>query len=288
MAVAAPAGPVDPERLEEGAARLRRAGFEVVWRDDVLDRRGYLAGDDARRAEELMAWVRDPEVDAILCARGGYGCHRMVERLDAAAVRAAAKPLVGFSDVTTLLLWQLRQAGLVGFHGPMPARTHRDEDVARLFALLAGEGAKPLEGRPGGGGVAEGRLVGGNLAVLVASLGCAWEPDTEGAILLFEDVGERPYRLDRMLAQLRSAGKLAGLAGVGVGSLDGCCDEHYPEPAACDVVEEALRPLGIPLVLDLPFGHGESNVAWPVGVRARLDGGTGRIEWLESGVEERR
>jgi len=287
VALAAPAGPVDSVRLDEGQRWLEAAGFSVVRRDDVLSRRGYLAGDDERRAKELMEWVADDRVDAILCARGGYGCHRMMSMLDAEVFRAARKPLVGFSDVTTLLLWQLRCAGLTGFHGPMPARDARDEDRAALLRLLCGEPGAPegLAGTPRGGGRAEGRLLGGNLTVLAASLGCPWEPETEGAILLLEDVGERPYRLDRVLAQLSAAGKLRGLAGVGVGGFTSCDDANHPEPAACDVLEEALRPLGVPLVMDLPFGHGDANVPWPFGVRAAIDGDDGTLTWLEPAVE---
>lgn len=281
MGLAAPAGPVDPERLAAGCAWLEAAGFTVVRRDDLLARRGYLAGDDERRAKELMELVRDDRVDAILCARGGYGCHRVVPHLDPDAFRAARKPLAGFSDVTTLLLWQLCRAGLVGFHAPMPAQTNaREQDRQALVRRLCGDGGEGvLAGRPAGGGAAEGRLVGGNLTVLAASVGTPWEPDTRGAILLLEDVGERPYRLDRALAQLRAAGKLDALAGVGVGGLDACDDEAYPVPTACEVLEEALRPLGVPLVLDLPFGHGECNVPWPLGLPARIDGDAGTVVW---------
>jgi muramoyltetrapeptide carboxypeptidase len=164
----------------------------------------------------------------------------------------------------------------------MPAqRSSRECDREALVQLLCGEapGTPAMQGTPGGGGRGEGRLVGGNLSVLAASLGCPWEPDTDGAILMIEDVGERPYRLDRALAQLAAAGKLAGLAGVGVGGFEACDDDAYPAPAACEVVEEALRPLGVPLVLDLPFGHGECNVPWPVGAPARIDGDAGTIDW---------
>jgi muramoyltetrapeptide carboxypeptidase len=278
---------VDPARLDQGERWLEAAGFGVLRRDDLLARRGYLAGDDERRAKELSELVADERVDAILCARGGYGSHRIVRLLDAAAFRAARKPLVGFSDVTTLLLWQLRCAGLAGFHGPMPARDARGEDREALLRLLCGEAAAPrlLRGTPCGGGRGEGRLVGGNLTVLAASLGCPWEIETRGAVLLLEDVGERPYRLDRLLSQLSAAGKLAELAGVGVGCFAGCDDPSYPQPAACDVLEELLRPLGVPLVTGLPFGHGAENVPWPFGARARIDGDAGTVEWLGPAVD---
>lgn len=285
---AAPAGPIDAERLAAGEALFESAGFRTVRRPDLLSHRGYLAGDDGRRAKELSELVSDPEVDAIVCVRGGYGCHRIVARLDPARVREARKPLLGYSDVTTLLLWLRRCAGLVGFHGPMLERGGAlpPEDFEAVVHALTGTGApRPvLRGVPGGGGRAEGRLVGGSLSMLVASLGTPFELDTRRAILLFEEVGEKPYRIDRLLQQLRAAGKLDAVAGIGVGHLVECVDPRYPEPAAAEVIEEILRPLGVPLVLGLPVGHDVPNRIWPVGARARLDGERGELVILERGV----
>ncbi len=289
IGIAAPAFAVDHARLEAGAARLRSAGYRVRWRDDLLSREGYLAGSDARRAHELMAWVDDPEVSAILCARGGYGAHRIMARLDAARVRAAAKPLVGFSDVTTLLLWQRRCAGLVGFHGPMFDRDEgpSDLELERLVRALAGEALPPLVGVGRAGGQAKGRVVGGSLTLLAASLGTPWEVDTRGALLIFEDVGEKPYALDRDLQHLAAAGKLAGAVGFGVGSLLGCEDPKRAAPSADDVVMEILAATGKPIVTGLPFGHESPNLIWPVGVRAALDGERGELQLLEAGVSRR-
>ena len=289
LGVAAPAFAVDPERLEAGEDQLRRFGFRVRHREDVLARSGYLAGDDARRAAEIMALVDDPEVDAILCARGGYGCQRMVGGLDAARVRRAAKPLLGFSDVTTLLLWQRRRTGLVGFHAPMLERAEPldDEELEALTRALAGRPLPTLRGRPVVGGRAEGRLVGGSLSLLAASLGTPWELDTRGALLLFEEIGEKPYALDRLLHQLAAAGKLRGLVGVGVGHLVGCVDPKRDLPTAQDVVAEILRPLGVPVVFSLPFGHRRPNLTWPFGVRAAIDGERGEVRILEAGVRRR-
>jgi muramoyltetrapeptide carboxypeptidase len=289
VGIAAPGGPIDAERLAAGRALWERAGFRVVHRDDVTARRGYLAGDDARRASELGELICDPGVDAIVCARGGYGTPRILDRLDAAAFRAARKPLVGYSDITALLLWQRRCAGLVGFHGPMLERGGDVDPVALRVLLEALAGARSAEGRvwtgrPLGGGRASGRLVGGNLVLVVASLGTPWEVDTRGAILLVEDVNEPPYRIDRLLQQLRGAGKLANLAGIGMGAFTGCADERYPETSAEDVMAEIARAHGIPLVSELPFGHTLRNLAWPIGARATLDGDAGTLEILEPGV----
>jgi len=287
IGIAAPAAAVDPARLAAGDERWRKAGFRTLRRADLLERRGYLAGDDARRAAELMELAADPRVDAIVCARGGYGCHRIMDRLDAAVLRAARKPLVGFSDATTLLLWQRRRAGLVGFHGPMLERG-ADADPRSLEALLAqltGRAPLPLvlAGRARIPGRAAGPLVGGSLTLVAASLATPWEVDTRGAILLFEEVNEAPYRVDRMLQQLRGAGKLAALVGVGVGDVSSCVDERYGSDVSL-VIEEAIRPLGIPLVDRLPFGHLRANATWPLGVRAELDGERGELRVLEHGV----
>jgi len=289
IGIAAPGFAVDRARLEVGAERLRSAGFRVRWRPDLLSTEGYLAGTDERRATELMELVDDPEVAAIVCARGGYGAHRIMARLDAARVRAAAKPLVGFSDVTTLLLWQLRRAGLMGFHGPMFDQDAgpNDAELERLVRALAGEALSPFAGAGRAGGRAEGRLLGGSLTLLAASLGTKWEVDTRGAILVFEEIGEKPYALDRDLQHLAAAGKLDDALGFGVGSLLGCEDPKRAMPSADDVVVEILGPLGKPLVTGLPFGHESPNLIWPFGARASIDGERGEVVLLEVGVARR-
>ncbi len=288
IAVIAPAGAVDPERVEAGAARFREAGYAVRYRDDLGARHRFLAGDDRRRAAEFMECVRDPAVDAILCARGGYGAQRMVGGLDPAAVRAARKPLAGYSDITTLLLWQRRCAGLMGFHAPMLERGgdfHPGEFEA-LVAALGGEPPPPWRGRRGAGEPARGRLVGGSLTTVVASLGTPWEIQTRGAILLLEDVGERPYRLDRMLHQLALAGKLDAVAGVGLGAFSGC-DEPGGTLHGAEVLDDWLAALPVPWVEGLPFGHAPPNLPWPLGARAELDPARATLHIAERGVSTR-
>ena len=288
LGIAAPGGPVEPARVAEGVALLEKAGFRTWQREDLGSRRGYLAGDDARRGAELMQLVEDPAIDGIVCARGGYGCDRILGRLDPEAFRTAAKPLVGYSDVTALLLWQQRCAGLSGFHGPMlelgcelsPAA------VAELAGWLTGAGDCPvsLAGQSIHAGFAEGRLLGGSLTLVASSLGTPWEIDTHGAILLLEEVHERPYRVDRMLQQLRFAGKLEGVAGIGYGDLSTCTDDKY---GSCveDVIGELAEALGLPCVGGLPFGHVAEHATWPFGGRATIDGDRGEIRILERGVE---
>jgi muramoyltetrapeptide carboxypeptidase len=290
IAIAAPAGPVDPEALASGRTALERLGFETVARDDVLDRDGYLAGSDDRRASELMDFVRDPEIDAILCARGGYGCHRIVDSLDPTAFRKAAKPLVGYSDITTLLLWQRKHAGLLGIHGPMLEKkdTLAGEAGSALIRALQGTGPLPrYVGETLKGGWGEGRLVGGSLSVCVASLGTSWEIDTRDCILMLEDVTELPYRIDRMLQQLRAAGKFDRATGIAIGGFTDCEDERYPDWTVGRLFDEVLGSLGIPVVTGLPFGHVDENRPWPFVGRGALDGSRGELEILESAVTTR-
>lgn len=288
IGIIAPAGPVNQKCVEAGEAKLRAAGFRTLRRADLTDCCGYFAGSDARRAAEFMEFVCDERVDAILCARGGYGSMRILAQLDAAIVRAAAKPLIGYSDATTLLLWQRACAGLVGFHGPMLERGEdlSDEELAASLALLMGKPAAlaSLAGSVGGGGRAEGPLVGGSLSLIVASLGTPWEIDTRGAILLFEEVGERPYRIDRMLQQLKAAKKLEGLAGIACGSLTACEDPRYSAPTAEAVVREVCETLSIPWLMGLPFGHAPRNLPWGYGVRGAIDGQHREVSILEQGV----
>lgn len=290
IALAAPAGPVDPDAIASGRRALEALGFEIVMRDDLLEREGYLAGSDDRRAAELMDFVRDPEVDAILCARGGYGCHRIIDALDAAVFRKAAKPLVGYSDITTLLLWQRKQAGLLGIHGPMlEKRGSLDgESGSALIRALQGTGPLPrYAGESLAGGWGEGRLVGGSLSVCVASLGTPWEIDTKDAIVVLEDVTELPYRIDRMLQQLRAAGKFDRVVGIALGDFTDCEDERYPEWTCGRLFDEIFSGLGVPVVTGLPFGHGGENRPWPFGGRAALDGARGELEILEAAVSKR-
>ena len=290
IALVAPAGPLDPDAFEAGRVAIERLGFEVVARDDILARDGYLAGSDERRATELMEFVRDPEVDAILCARGGYGCHRIIAALDAKAFRAASKPLVGYSDITTLLLWQRKHAGLLGIHGPMIEKkgSLEGESGSALVRALQGTGPLPrYAGQTRVAGWGEGRLVGGSLSVCVASLGTPWEIDTRDAIVMLEDVTELPYRIDRMLQQLRAAGKFERAAGIALGAFTDCEDERYPECTLERLFDEVFGELGIPVVAGLPFGHGSENRPWPFAGRAALDGARGELEILESAVTTR-
>ena len=192
-----------------------------------------------------------------MCARGGYGCHRLIDRLDATAFREASKPLVGYSDITTLLLWQRKQAGLLGIHGPMCEKPEPStaRPGRRSCALCRERGrTRAIRARLSVNGWGEGRLVGGSLSVCVASLGTPWELDTRDAIVMLEDVTELPYRIDRMLQQLRAAGKFDRAVGIALGHFTDCDDERYPEWTVERLFDEVFGALGIPVVADCPLG----------------------------------
>jgi muramoyltetrapeptide carboxypeptidase len=295
VGVAAPAGPVDPERLARGVAELEGIGFGVRVADGVLERSGFTAGGAERRLRQLHGLFADPDVRAIVCARGGAGLLHLLPGLDVGLVLAHAKPVVGYSDVTALHLL-LGGLGIPSLHGPMVARELADGDSAydrrSLWHALTGEGepwASGPELRPLRLGSAEGTLRGGCLSLLAACAGTPWALRTAGSevILLLEDVDERPYRVDRMLRQLRLSGALDGVRGVVLGEMRGCESAPDADYRLEDVVLEALAGLDLPVAIGLPSGHVPGpQVTLPLGVPARLscDAGGARFQVCEAAV----
>jgi muramoyltetrapeptide carboxypeptidase len=275
VAICAPSGPVDADAFARGRAILA-ARYEPIHDGGVLSRTGYLAGPDERRAEELARALCDPSIRAVFCARGGYGALRVVGALG----HTVDKLVVGFSDVTVLHAWAYR-CGTTSVHGPNVGGLGKDAAADEaLFALLERhEPAAPIAGlRPLRDGRAEGRLVGGNLTVLSHLCGTAHFPDLRGAVLLLEDTNEQPYRIDRMLTQLRLAGALDGVVAAALGDFTGCGDAEA-------VLAERLGALGIPIVAGVPVGHGDRNRPLPHGARARVDATAGTLELLEGAVD---
>lgn len=281
IAVAAPASPFDRAAFSRGAEFIASLGYRVTWRAGITARTGYLAGDDGRRAGELNSWLRDPEVRAILFARGGYGTSRILDRLDFAALRRDPKLIAGFSDLTALLLAVTRRVRVVAFHGPMVARTgtgrQNERDMARLLALLAGDpAARAHRGlralRPGRVCAA---LTGGNLSLLAHSIGAPFQVATRGRILFIEETGEAPYRIDRMIRQLQLAGVFRDVAGVVLGRFSGLRPGERRSVAG--LILEALGDRAAPVVSGLPAGHDTPNRALPFGVGALLDADAGEL-----------
>jgi muramoyltetrapeptide carboxypeptidase len=283
VAVIAPASAFDRAFFESGLALLK-ARYTPSHDAGLFERHRYLAGDDARRLAELTAALTDPEVRAVFCARGGYGATRLLLRLKDAAVPGPPKALVGFSDITALHLW-LQAAGRISIHGPVLTQLGRlpPASAQRLFALLeSGALAPTLHGTDSyAGGVAEGPLIGGNLSVVTRVLGTPFMPVLDGAILLLEDQGERPYRLDRMWTHLELAGVFARVRGIALGSFTACEEPNAPYGSA-EVLRELARATGLPCVAGFPIGHGEVNEPVPLGVRVRLDAESCSLSFLEA------
>lgn len=278
------------ERLETGLAQLHRLGFRTALGASVHARRGYLAGPDEQRLADLEAMWARPDVSAIVCARGGFGCTRIVPRFDFALARRRPIPFVGFSDVTAFHLALWRHARVVTFHGPMVEADPDDPVDANWDGLLAALTSTAPLGRiaqPAGApavetivpGTAAGRLLGGNLTLICGSLGTPWEIDTTGAILLLEDVDEPPYAMDRMLHQLKAAGKLDACAGIVFGESVGCLTGRPGRPSLTlrEVLGDVLTPLGKPAVYGVAAGHGRFRLTLPLGCRVRLDADAGAI-----------
>jgi len=258
---------------------------------DITRADGYLAGSDDRRADELNALIGDPDVRAILCARGGYGILRILDQLDGHALRRDPKPIVGFSDATALLFWALAVAGLRSIHGPVVAQLGDlpPSDTAWLVDMLEGSTAGRLTGlhRAGadGGGRVEGRLLGGNLTLLAQLVGTPYAPRLGGSVLFVEEIGERPYAIDRYLTRMALAGTFDGARAALVGSLVRCDEKvNAPRPDAAEVMDERLRAAGLRALAGAPFGHGDRNLALPFGGRCALDLDAGLVDLLEPAV----
>jgi muramoyltetrapeptide carboxypeptidase len=283
VGVVAPAGVVDEQSLERGVAALESSGLRVRLGDTVLARHGYLAGEDESRAADWHSMIDDGDVAAVLCARGGYGSGRLLSRLDVARLRARPKAFVGHSDLTFLLDDCLQRAGVVTFHGPMVSGlAEQPEGLENLLALLDGEPLPAIEApEVWRDGEAEGIVAGGCLSIVAAMVGTPYQLDTRDLLLFLEDVNERPYRVDRMLTQLRQAGALDEVAGLVFGEMPGTFAEG--DPCLRDVVLDVCGNLDCPIVAGVPSGHGRGTLTLPFGVRAHLSGG--QLSFLEPAVE---
>jgi muramoyltetrapeptide carboxypeptidase len=287
IGVVAPAGCVDEEWLTGGVQALRAEGFEVELAPGIYDRKGYLAGDDEKRARDLQRFFSRRDVDAIFCARGGFGSVQLLPH-STTLVQLPPKIFAGYSDVTILLNWFLQRYGMVTFHAPMVGMefarglTQRSRD--HLWRTLTGEGWQweIAVGEVIKSGRVEAEMLGGCLSVLVTTLGTPYEIDTRGKLLFLEDVGERPYRVERMLTHLRMAGKLERLAGLVFGDFTQCDGEGSRDirGVICELFDKAPYPV----VMGIPAGHGEENLALPFGVKMALDGNAATLSLIESPV----
>lgn len=283
--IVAPSSPFERAGFDRAVAKLRER-WVVTYRDSLFERDGYLAGSDARRRDELHEALEDPEVDAIVAARGGYGAMRLLSGLSVEKVAAARKLLVGFSDVTALHA-VFQRAGLRSLHASMVSALGRlpDERIERWMRVLEGElpfAPHTCSWRTGGRVVAP--VVGGNLALLAALLGTPYFPPVDGAILLIEDVGEVPYKIDRMLVSLELGGVFDRVAGVLVGDFTRCAPG--PDGRTVDeVITRQLERLGLPALMRAPIGHDDAeNWEIALGGLAELDADRGIVTFLQGPV----
>lgn len=292
IAVVAPASPLaSRDVFDNGIVVLNRMGFRTRFDDRVFQSYRYLAGDDADRADELMRAIEDPSVQAIIALRGGYGCARLVPLLDERKIRENRKIFMGFSDITTLHLL-FNKCGWITFHGPMAASVTLADISAECERHLVSLWTDPdyraalrfphLKIRSPG--TAEGVLTGGCLSIVTASLGTPYEIQTKDAILFLEDTNEEPYRIDRMITQLRLAGKLDSAAGILLGDFSDCEDPRG-KYSVDDVLRDVLSGLNIPILENFPAGHyTDDNWTLPFGVPARIIADERALVFLESAV----
>jgi muramoyltetrapeptide carboxypeptidase len=277
IGIVAPASNVKQADLEAGCAALHRAGYKTFHLDSILERDLYFAGTAGRRMRELEEMFDRDDVRAILCARGGYGANYLLQNLDWKKIQNHPKIFVGYSDITCLLT-QFVDSGLVAFQGPMAAKDWAHADGLSLESWIAAlTQTAPWDVRINNGvmalaeGEAEGRLYGGCLSILVASLGTAYEIKTDDTILFLEDIGAKPYQIDRMLMQLKLAGKLQNVRGLIFGEMIDCIQAANQDYTLQEVIMRIAGELNIPVAYGLKSGHVTSNnITLPLGVKAKL------------------
>jgi muramoyltetrapeptide carboxypeptidase len=280
VGIVAPASNIQRHLLEAGCEGLQQLGYKPFYFDSILEQDLYFAGSVERRARELEEMFVREEVRAIVCARGGYGANYLLGKLDPQKIVLHPKIFVGYSDITTLLTCFLDSAGFVTFHGPMVTKdfAHADGvELASWEAALTGISEWAIDLAPGSGvkplveGQAEGSLYGGCLSMLVASLGTPHDIRTPGTILFLEDVAAKPYQIDRMLMQLKLAGKLAGVRGIIFGEMLDCVQTKDQGYTLEEVILRVVGELGVPVAYGLRSGHvSRRNITLPLGVRAAL------------------
>jgi muramoyltetrapeptide carboxypeptidase len=301
IALVAPAAPIDLPAVLEVARALEQAGYKVVVPVNLGRKSGYLAGTDEERAGELNSMIRNPKIRAIFACRGGYGLTRIIDKIDYSALCDDPKIITGFSDLTALHLAVARKAHLVSFHAPMSLRNYWPADKEELpfaaqsfrraicaeqykkgasgYTIAVPGDAAPVKLNPG---KARGRLLGGNLSMICATMGTPYAIEAKGAILFVEDANEAPYRVDRMLSQLRLAGVLNDVAGIVAGSFSSKDASHPKEMER--VIREYFSELKVPVILNFPVGHISDNATLPHGALVELDADRPALKVLENPV----
>lgn len=272
IGIAAPSSPFDRELLVRGISILENMGFRVFIPDGIFEEIGYLAGSDQHRADILNRLFADPYINAIFCARGGFGAMRILPLLDTEIIRKNPKIFMGFSDVTALLVFLYSECSIPVFHGPMIAKLSESHPRTpeSVYAALASEQTIDIyaeNGRTLKSGECRAKMIGGNLSTLCHLLGTPFMPDLKNHILFLEDINEAPYRIDRMLTQMRLAGCFEEIAGLVLGYFTNCGDTRE----IIGIVNHIFQDKNIPMLWGLEAGHGEPNLTIPFGIEAELD-----------------
>jgi len=272
IGIVAPAGAFDRELFMQGLNTLNSMGYHTRVPDEIYGKTGYLAGSDVQRAQLVNQLFNNPDVQAIICARGGFGCLRMLPLVDFDIIRTHPKIFVGYSDVTALLTAITTRNGLVTFHGPMVTTLAKAPELTRNSLTAAIASAAALEMKTTDGvviqaGKAKGPVIGGNLTTVCHLLGTPFEAEFKNHIVLLEDCGEAPYRIDRMLSQMKLAGCFEGIAGLILGDFEDCgaLDGIY------QIFQEHFQDTHIPILAGFDVGHGQQNMTIPFGLAATLD-----------------
>lgn len=298
----APGYAIKPEILEEVKTVLGSMGFIPYHTERLLSKYGYFSNTDSERAKDLNEMFANPDVDGILCARGGYGCTRIMSMIDYQNIKRNPKVLIGFSDITALLNGIFKETGLITFHGPVGSTLNDPYSMRQLQQIVTGpqnrlvinntditdeelKGTNEYERYTITEGSAVGRLVGGSLTLVNALIGTAQEIDFTNALVCLEDVEEAPYRIDRMLTQLIEGNTFAKAAGIIFGVCAGCNSSTNPDSFTLkEVIMDRIKPLGIPAVYGMSFGHIKHNFTFPIGIKAKLNAQKMTLELLESAV----
>ncbi|HRN25061.1 MAG: LD-carboxypeptidase [Ignavibacteriaceae bacterium] len=302
LALVAPGSYIAQSELQDSIKNLADLGFGTTYSEKILLQSGYFAGTDENRAKDLMEKFSDKNVKGIVCARGGYGCTRILPLLDYDVIRANPKVLIGYSDITALLYGLYQKAGLVSFHGPVGTSTFNDYSINNFKKILMDpEGISTFSNSTSGDdeniygvtsivkGKAKGRLVGGNLSIIVSLIGTEFDVDYSNKIIFIEEIGEEPYRIDRMLTQMMQAGKFEKASGVMLGLFRKCEVKQNSDLTAksfnlMEVLKDRFGKLKIPVVYGMSFGHVKDKFTIPFGALAELDAGKQTFTLLEKAV----
>ncbi|MDR7855395.1 LD-carboxypeptidase [Tissierella sp.] len=283
IGIVAPSSYTSEENIKKAYDKLVEMGFKVKMGKSPYGRYGYLSGNDSLRAEDINQMFMDKEVDGIICMRGGYGSPRILDLIDYDAIKNNPKVFVGYSDITALHIAFTQISGLVTYHGPMVSSDMIDDfsefSKDSLFRAIMDPQVVGIISNPPGeeiitinGGIAEGSIIGGNLSLIAATIGTPYEIDVKGKILFIEEIGEEPYRIDRMLNQLRLAGKLNEAEGIILGDFKNCEPQKYDESLSLEqVIGDHIKPAGKPSIANLRAGHCNPMVTLLLGLKAKLD-----------------